>query len=65
MDSSDKKRLEETDIELYELLSDDKLEDVLLLVYAYKQDLAKVLNLTSIKSSTNTSLYCYWGDYSL
>lgn len=58
VDSSDKKRLEETGIELYELLTDDKLQDVPLLVYANKQDLpesltasdlAQALGLPSIK----------------
>lgn len=58
VDSADKKRLEETGIELYELLSDDKLQNVPLLVYANKQDLpeslaasdlAQALGLPSIK----------------
>ncbi|CAG9760090.1 unnamed protein product [Ceutorhynchus assimilis] len=61
VDSADKKRLEETGIELYELLSDDKLNNVPLLVYANKQDLpdslsasdlAQALNLPSIKDRT-------------
>ncbi|XP_018321160.1 ADP-ribosylation factor-like protein 3 [Agrilus planipennis] len=59
VDSADKKRLEETGLELYELLSDDKLHDVPLLVYANKQDLtdaltaselAEALGLPSIKN---------------
>lgn len=58
MDSGDKRRLEETGIELYELLSDDKLQNVPLLVFANKQDLpdsltaselAQTLGLPSIK----------------
>ncbi|XP_030749756.1 ADP-ribosylation factor-like protein 3 [Sitophilus oryzae] len=58
VDSADKKRLEETGIELYELLSDEKLKNVPLLVYANKQDLpdsltaadlAEALGLPSIK----------------
>ncbi|KAF7278739.1 ADP-ribosylation factor-like protein 3 [Rhynchophorus ferrugineus] len=58
VDSADKKRLEETGIELYELLNDDKLRNVPLLVYANKQDLpdsllasdlAQALGLPSIK----------------
>lgn len=58
MDAADKKRLEETGIELYELLSDEKLQNVPLLVYANKQDLphslpasdlAQALGLPSIK----------------
>lgn len=61
VDSADKKRLEETGIELYELLSDDKLNNVPLLVYANKQDLpnsltaadlAQALGLPSIKDRT-------------
>ena len=39
IDSSDKKRFEETSVELNELLSEDKLKGVPLLVYANKQDL--------------------------
>ncbi|XP_044755235.1 ADP-ribosylation factor-like protein 3 isoform X2 [Coccinella septempunctata] len=58
VDSSDKKRLEETGIELFELLAENKLEEVPLLVYANKQDLpnslpsselAEALGLHSIK----------------
>ncbi|XP_045474412.1 ADP-ribosylation factor-like protein 3 isoform X2 [Harmonia axyridis] len=58
VDSSDKKRLEETGIELFELLGENKLEEVPLLVYANKQDLpnslasselAEALGLHSIK----------------
>ncbi|GJQ87457.1 hypothetical protein Trydic_g19221 [Trypoxylus dichotomus] len=58
VDSADKKRLEETGIELYELLGDEKLQNVPLLVYANKQDLpsslpasdlAQALGLPTIK----------------
>ncbi|XP_050310236.1 ADP-ribosylation factor-like protein 3 [Anthonomus grandis grandis] len=48
VDSADKKRLEETGIELYELLSDDKLRNVPLLVYANKQDLPGSLTAADI-----------------
>ncbi|XP_044271960.1 ADP-ribosylation factor-like protein 3 [Tribolium madens] len=48
VDSSDKKRLEETGIELYELLTDDKLQDVPLLVYANKQDLPEALTAADL-----------------
>lgn len=48
VDSSDKKRLEETGIELYELLSDDKLQSVPLLVYANKQDLPDSLSAADL-----------------
>ncbi|XP_056639766.1 ADP-ribosylation factor-like protein 3 [Diorhabda sublineata] len=48
VDSADKLRLEETGIELYELLSDDKLQDVPLLVYANKQDLPESLTAAEI-----------------
>ncbi|KAK4336722.1 hypothetical protein RND71_043566 [Anisodus tanguticus] len=59
VDSADKQRLEETTMELMDLLEEDKLNQVPLLVYANKQDLinslnsteiAKELNLTSIKN---------------
>lgn len=39
VDSSDRRRLEETASELSELLSEDKLRGVPVLVYANKQDL--------------------------
>jgi ADP-ribosylation factor-like protein 3 len=39
IDSSDKKRFEETSVELNELLTDDNLRGVPLLVFANKQDL--------------------------
>ncbi|CAH1169149.1 unnamed protein product [Phyllotreta striolata] len=48
VDSADKKRLEETGIELYELLSDDKLQDVPLLVYANKQDIPESLSASEL-----------------
>lgn len=58
IDSSDKKRFEETSVELNELLSEEKLKGVPLLVYANKQDLfnaapasemAEGLNLPAIR----------------
>ncbi|KAH1009653.1 ADP-ribosylation factor-like protein 3 [Dendroctonus ponderosae] len=48
VDSADKKRLEETGIELYELLSDDKLHNVPVLVYANKQDLPDSLSASDL-----------------
>ncbi|KAF2892608.1 hypothetical protein ILUMI_13566 [Ignelater luminosus] len=48
VDSSDRKRLEETGLELYELLADDKLENVPLLVYANKQDLPEALTASDL-----------------
>ncbi|KAL3270125.1 hypothetical protein HHI36_009183 [Cryptolaemus montrouzieri] len=51
VDSSDKKRLEETGIELFELLGDNKLEDVPLLVYANKQDLPSSLTSAEISEA--------------
>ena len=48
VDSADKRRLEETGIELYELLGDDKLRDVPLLVYANKQDLPESLSASDL-----------------
>lgn len=48
VDSSDKKRLEETGLELYELLADEKLENAPLLVYANKQDLPDSLTASDL-----------------
>uniref|UniRef100_A0A0N5AXC8 ADP-ribosylation factor-like protein 3 n=1 Tax=Syphacia muris TaxID=451379 RepID=A0A0N5AXC8_9BILA len=59
IDSSDRKRFEETGLELLELLDEDKLRGVPLLIFANKQDLltaakasdiADGLQLTSIRS---------------
>lgn len=58
IDSSDRKRFEETGVELAELLTEDKLFGVPLLVFANKQDLfnsapagelAEGLNLPAIR----------------
>lgn len=51
VDAADKKRLEETCVELYELLSDDKLQNVPLLVYANKQDLPESLSAAELAQS--------------
>ncbi|KXJ76432.1 hypothetical protein RP20_CCG009630 [Aedes albopictus] len=48
IDSSDRKRLEETGDELAELLLDDKLRQVPLLVFANKQDIAGSLKASEI-----------------
>ncbi|XP_055615453.1 ADP-ribosylation factor-like protein 3 isoform X1 [Toxorhynchites rutilus septentrionalis] len=48
IDSSDRKRLEETGDELAELLLDDKLKRVPLLVFANKQDIAGALKASEI-----------------
>jgi len=58
VDSADKRRLEETGIELGQLLEEDKLSGVAVLIYANKQDLmnaqeaseiAEALTLTDIR----------------
>ncbi|XP_050085495.1 ADP-ribosylation factor-like protein 3 [Anopheles aquasalis] len=48
IDSSDRKRLEETGDELTELLLDDKLKAVPLLVFANKQDIVGALKASEI-----------------
>lgn len=48
IDCSDRKRLIETGNELTELLTDEKLNDVPLLVFANKQDLSNVLKASEI-----------------
>uniref|UniRef100_A0A182J8P8 ADP-ribosylation factor-like protein 3 n=2 Tax=Anopheles atroparvus TaxID=41427 RepID=A0A182J8P8_ANOAO len=48
IDSSDRKRLEETGDELTELLLDDKLKSVPLLVFANKQDIVGALKASEI-----------------
>lgn len=58
IDSADRKRFEETSVEMNELLGEEKLAGVPLLIYANKQDLitavpagelAEELHLTSIR----------------
>lgn len=44
IDSADKKRFEETSVELNELLSEEKLATVPLLIYANKQDLINAVS---------------------
>merc|ERR1711879_803736 len=67
IDSSDRRRLEESGQELRELLAEDKLGGVPLLVYANKQDLLQAspadeisesLNLASISDRTWTIQAC-------
>mmetsp|Transcript_44805 Transcript_44805/g.103643 ORF Transcript_44805/g.103643 Transcript_44805/m.103643 type:complete len:182 (+) Transcript_44805:87-632(+) len=67
IDSSDRRRLEETGTELRELLAEDKLGGIPLLVFANKQDLlqatpadeiADALQLSSIRDRTWTIQAC-------
>eukprot|EP00420_Gonyaulax_spinifera_P034466 CAMPEP_0197870976 /NCGR_PEP_ID=MMETSP1439-20131203/1512_1 /TAXON_ID=66791 /ORGANISM="Gonyaulax spinifera, Strain CCMP409" /LENGTH=137 /DNA_ID=CAMNT_0043489887 /DNA_START=30 /DNA_END=443 /DNA_ORIENTATION=+ len=67
IDSSDRRRLEESGTELRELLAEDKLGGIPLLVFANKQDLlqatpadeiAKSLNLSEIKDREWTIQAC-------
>merc|ERR1719380_403380 len=51
IDSSDRRRLEESGNELAELLAEDKLGGVPLLVYANKQDLLQAVPADEIKDS--------------
>ncbi|EED96017.1 adp-ribosylation factor like protein 3 [Thalassiosira pseudonana CCMP1335] len=53
IDSSDKKRMTETGLELDQLLSEDKLEGVPLLVLANKQDLLNSLSAEEIGEGLN------------
>mmetsp|Transcript_47650 Transcript_47650/g.55711 ORF Transcript_47650/g.55711 Transcript_47650/m.55711 type:complete len:189 (+) Transcript_47650:59-625(+) len=67
IDSADSKRMEETGVELDQLLSEEKLENVPLLVFANKQDLISAssaeeisdgLNLPSIRNRSWTIQPC-------
>lgn len=51
VDAADRKRLEETSGELFELLEDEKLSGVPLLVYANKQDLPSSLPAAELADS--------------
>jgi ADP-ribosylation factor-like protein 3 len=51
VDSADKKRLEETGVELNNLLEEEKLKDVPVLVLANKQDLANALSSADISEA--------------
>lgn len=44
MDSTDKKRLEETSLELEDLMGEEELKQVPVLVYANKQDMNSALS---------------------
>lgn len=56
VDSSDRKRLEETGYELNELLTDEKLNNVPILVFANKQDLVHAASASEIAQSLNLHL---------
>ncbi|KAJ6222492.1 hypothetical protein RDWZM_001037 [Blomia tropicalis] len=51
IDSADKKRFEETSVELNELLSEEKLATVPLLIYANKQDLINAVTAGELAES--------------
>uniref|UniRef100_A0A672ZHI5 ADP-ribosylation factor-like protein 3 n=1 Tax=Sphaeramia orbicularis TaxID=375764 RepID=A0A672ZHI5_9TELE len=53
IDSSDKKRLEETSLELSELLEEEKLAAVPLLIFANKQDLTTASSASELAESLN------------
>ena len=55
IDSSDSKRMEETGVELSQLLCEDKLAEVPLLVYANKQDLMNALSAEEISDGLELS----------
>lgn len=53
IDSTDRRRMEETGIELQQLLDEEKLSGVPLLVFANKQDLLNALHPTELTSGLN------------
>nr|XP_057915002.1 ADP-ribosylation factor-like protein 3 [Doryrhamphus excisus] len=53
IDSSDKKRFEETSMELSELLEEDELAGVPLLIFANKQDLMTAISASELAESLN------------
>ncbi|GLE05393.1 hypothetical protein PINS_up014406 [Pythium insidiosum] len=55
IDSADKRRLEETGLELATLLEEDKLSNVPILVFANKQDLLNALPASEISTALNLS----------
>jgi ADP-ribosylation factor-like protein 3 len=55
IDSADKRRLEETGLELVTLLEEDKLANVPILVFANKQDLLNALPASDISTALNLS----------
>jgi ADP-ribosylation factor-like protein 3 len=53
IDSSDRRRLEETGVELQQLLEEEKLAAIPLLIYANKQDLLSALSVEEITQGLN------------
>mmetsp|Transcript_12406 Transcript_12406/g.18796 ORF Transcript_12406/g.18796 Transcript_12406/m.18796 type:complete len:189 (+) Transcript_12406:18-584(+) len=53
IDSADRRRMEETGIELQQLLEEDKLSGVPLLIYANKQDLLSALSAAELTAGLN------------
>lgn len=49
IDSADTKRMEETTIELQQLLDEEKLQDIPVLIFANKQDLMNAVDVEDLK----------------
>jgi ADP-ribosylation factor-like protein 3 len=56
IDSADRRRMEETAIELQQLLDEEKLSGVPVLIYANKQDLLSALSVAELSQGLN--LHC-------
>ncbi|KAJ8266006.1 hypothetical protein GJAV_G00124830 [Gymnothorax javanicus] len=57
IDSTDKKRFEETGLELSELIDEENMKDVPMLIFANKQDLATALPASEIAEGLNLHTY--------
>eukprot|EP01061_Rhynchopus_euleeides_P030179 TRINITY_DN50215_c0_g1_i1.p1 TRINITY_DN50215_c0_g1~~TRINITY_DN50215_c0_g1_i1.p1 ORF type:complete len:181 (+),score=80.51 TRINITY_DN50215_c0_g1_i1:284-826(+) len=57
VDSSDKKRMEETGCELNQLMEDESLAGVPVLVFANKQDLANALSAAEVSETLNLQAF--------
>ena len=53
IDSSDRRRMEETGVELQQLLEEEKLAGVPLLIFANKQDLLSALSPSELTAGLN------------
>ena len=59
VDSTDKKRLEETSLELEDLLGEEELKMVPVLVYANKQDMNSALSSEEVATSLQLNTIQY------
>ena len=57
IDLTDHERFEEAKNELYQIISNENLKNILLLIYLNKQDLTNIMNIEEIKNNLNLNSF--------